>query len=184
MATIRCVRQWASLSRFLTTSSSVKRVVQARVAEREAEANASTQRPWPDAMLAANDHLTHSFASELLFEVGWQARHVFVDLRPDKQYEDGRVRGALSLAFEPQATFKQRATDLLNRLPYPHDSGSAARVIFGWDANAAKAAAQMRDAGFPNAVHVASDFESWRAAGLPCDDSAGAGLDDFADSTF
>ena len=135
-------------------------------------------------MLAANDHLTHSFASELLFEVGWQARHVFVDLRPDEKYQDGRVRSALSLPFEPQATFKQRATDLLNRLPYPHDSGSAARVIFGWDANAAKAAAQMRDAGFPNAVHVASDFESWRAAGLPCDDSAGAGLDDFADSTF
>jgi len=53
---------------------------------------------------------------ELLYEVGWMARHSYLDVRSAADFDLGRPRGAVSLPYEPAETFLERAAVTIERI--------------------------------------------------------------------
>lgn len=143
-----------------------------------------------------------------IYEVGWQSRHSFVDVRPAEQYDTGRVRGSYSVPLEPSGTFLERAEAAIVQIhheqpPAQHlarssvpraetptgnddfESPKMVRLIVGGDdtSSAAFSACQaLLQGGYKNTLALAVGFDEWKRLGLPCDDL----LDDegLPDSTF
>jgi rhodanese-related sulfurtransferase len=149
-------------------------------------------------------------AEELCYEVGWQARHNLLDVRPAERFEVRRPRGAHSVPYEPASTFVERAITAIDRIhldrpaqylsaashargelePGEDDGTSmlmARLVVVGDDDSslAMTATTALLDAGYTNTVALAAGFEEWERRGLPCETSGGVeGEEEFPDSTF
>uniref|UniRef100_A0A7S4F1D9 Rhodanese domain-containing protein n=1 Tax=Chrysotila carterae TaxID=13221 RepID=A0A7S4F1D9_CHRCT len=188
--------QWrhrAPIARLLCTRvEAAARVAQTRVAERRAEILGNkageSLAAWPEGLLSGEGAAEQGgtpipahFASELLFEVGWQSRHCFLDIRSADAFGAGRVRGALNVPFEPETTFLARAGAALDRLHHPNPPGKKARVIVGFGEHADAAAAVLLRAGYANTVRLEGGFEAWREVGFACEDGDS---DEIEDSTF
>ena len=157
-----------------------------------------------------SDHCSfESRPCRLLFEVGWQSRHSMLDVRHADDFRHGRVRGALSVPYEPASTFEERATVAIKKLhleqpPAQHlaqaslpraeedgvddDVGSvklARLIICGDEASslALTATKTLLDSNFKNVLALAIGFEDWKRQGLPCEIVLD-GDDEFPDSTF
>lgn len=177
-----------------------------RIAQVKSNVEQSRRGPvWPAGLLGGSSPddppttVPPQLAAELLFEVGWAARHCFLDVRPSEQLSAGKVRGALSVPAEPAETFLARAIGVIEQQQRDqpataHVEGSThlaldgtdpskeARVIVGFGENAHAAASELLRAGFVNTVHCGGEFEDWEKQELPCDI-----LDDcenIPDSTF
>ena len=169
---------------------------------------------WPEGLLQDSGGrkptaVDVALAEELLYEVGWQARHSFLDVRPATAYTAGRVRGAHNVPFQPEGTFMARAeaviaqihrdqppAQYLARASLPRgekvgagqadedlESPRLLRLIVGGDRTAAFSACEvLLQAGFKNTLTLAVGFDEWKRLGLPCDDTESE--DDFPDSTF
>tara|TARA_B100000513_G_scaffold99383_1_gene42389 strand:- start:247 stop:921 length:675 start_codon:yes stop_codon:yes gene_type:complete len=164
-----------------------------RVAEVKASFEQSKRGPvWPRGLLGGSSSgdgpttVPPQLAAELLYEVGWAARHCFLDVRPTENVSSGKVRGALSVPAEPAASFVERATAILEQQQrdqpaVAHVEGSThlaldatdptkqVRVIVGFGDEARAAAATLLRAGFINTVHCGGKFEEWERNDLPCD---------------
>lgn len=121
-------------------------------------------------------------AEELLYEVGWNARHRFLDVRAAQT--GGAVRGAIHVPLLPEVhSFEARAMAALHEPNRSRLGGSedlkAARIIVGCeddDAEDAKAAAvRLKNAGFLNTVLLEGGFNRWRSGGHPLDIDLGDG---------
>lgn len=172
---------------------------------------------WPEGLLQAHagkrpTAVSAPLASELLYEVGWQSRHNFLDVRSESLFAAGHVRGAYNVPLEPQTTFVARAEAAVEkiRLDQPaaqhlaraslprvsegvvesdDDDGTTAmkmRLVIGGDDTSSlafTATASLLSAGFTNAVCMDVGFDAWKAMGLPCE-GVDVDADEFQDSTF
>ena len=163
---------------------------------------------WPEGLLQAHQGnspttVSAQLASELLYEVGWQSRHTFLDVRPAAIFASGHARGAYNVPFEPIDSFVARAAETVEQimldkppahhvasasLPHGEDSSTPMRmrlVIGGDDTSslAFAATAACLEAGYVNAVCLEVGFDAWREMGHPCA-LIDADEDDFQDSTF
>ena len=76
---------------------------------------------WPRGLLQekggkAPTTVSLTIAEELLYEVGWQSRHAYVDVRSADLFARGCARGAVSLPYEPRETFLERADEVIARM--------------------------------------------------------------------
>ena len=170
---------------------------------------------WPEGLLQESGgksptSIQPNLAEELLFEVGWQARHACIDVRAAEDFAHGRVRGAHSVPYAPASTFEERAmaalakihreqpaAQHLARASLPRgeggdgdgdDLGSAklVRLIIGGDDTSSLAFTATKvllDSGFKNVLTLAVGFEEWKKQGLPCESDLEED-DEFPDSTF
>jgi len=149
----------------------LRRRLQAEAAGPGAKVNAEWWHVGTDTWTAGGTpaRLAPGMAAELLFEVGWNARHRYLDVR--EHADGGKVPGALHCPFLPEAhSFEARASDALRS-----DGGGlpkAARVIVGCDGSEDSEDAQaavtiLQRAGYVNAVVLDGGFERWRTEGLP-----------------
>ena len=169
------------ISRGCSTEDPSRRVAAFRVAELRRRLQAEAAGPgakvnaeWIPGLLKSPAggtpaRLAPGMAAELLFEVGWNARHRYLDVR--EHADGGKVPGALHCPFLPEAhSFEARASDALRG-----DGGGipkAARVIVGCDGSEDSEDAQaavtiLQRAGYVNAVVLDGGFERWRTEGLP-----------------
>lgn len=134
--------------------------------------------------------LSPDLAAELLFEVGWNARHRYLDVR--QAADGGTVRGAIRCPYLPEPhTFEARAAAALyepqrSALGGGGDDPRLARIIVGCDGSedaedAAAAAALLHGAGYVNAVVLDGGFARWRMEGFPTE---GDEDEDVPDSTL
>ena len=126
----------------------------------------------------------------LLYEVGWNARHSYIDVR---EVTDGAtVRDALRVPLLPEVhTFEERVTSSVrNYTRRPRDplddDPTSARLVVGCsgleDGEDARTAARLlQQAGFTNLVMLDGGFERWRDGDHPIE---GGDEDDMPDSTF
>ena len=169
------------ISRGCSTEDPSRRVAAFRVAELRRRLQAEAAGPgakvnaeWIPGLLKSPAggtpaRLAPGMAAELLFEVGWNARHRYLDVR--EHADGGKVPGALHCPFLPEAhSFEARASDALRG-----DGGGipkAARVIVGCDGSEDSEDAQaavtiLQRAGYVNAVVLDGGFERWLTEGLP-----------------
>lgn len=118
--------------------------------------SASERNPGEKERLAA---VPCEVASELLYEVGWESRHVYVDVRDAAAFGRGRPKGAINVPFHTDDAFAALVTERVGREP--------GRVVVGGDA-ASKAAASLETLGY-RPVLLDGDFDRWRSLGLPID---------------
>ena len=173
---------------------------------------------WPEGLLQESGGkspttVAANLAEELLFEVGWQSRHSFIDVRSAEAFAAGRVRGAHSVPFEPAESFEQRAVEAIEKLhreqpPAQHlaraslprgeaeaaaqdggddiESSKLVRLIIGGDDTSSLAFSATKvllGYGFKNVLALSVGFEEWRKLGLPCELDL-EDDDEFPDSTF
>jgi len=130
-------------------------------------------------------------ASELLYEVGWNARHRYVDVRQIQS--GGAVRGALHTPLLPEPhTFLARAAAALyvserSALGGSNEDLTESRIIVGCEGEEAEdartAITMLQAAGYANSVLLEGGFERWRLEGYPCEAADGTD-DEPPDSTF
>lgn len=156
------------ISRGCSTEDPSRRVAAFRVVELRRRLQAEAAGPGAK-VNAEWIRLAPGMAAELLFEVGWNARHRYLDVR--EHADGGKVPGALHCPFLPEAhSFEARASDALRG-----DGGGipkAARVIVGCDGSEDSEDAQaavtiLQRAGYVNAVVLDGGFERWCTEGLP-----------------
>ena len=96
-------------------------------------------------------------AHDLCHEVGWESRHMFVDVRPKEVYERGRPKGAVNAPF----------VDGTLHGDIPAEPG---RLVVGGGSQkrVAAAAELLRARGF-DVIAMAGGFDAWRGLGLPVD---------------
>lgn len=178
-------------------STSHQRIAAARVAENASamqDAPPRSRSNWPRGLLSETSTralamLPPDHVAELLYEVGWNAQHTFVDVREENG--GATVRGALWVPFLPEVhTFEARVADALRaarRLRDPHDDDPKdARLVLGCTGldgceDARAGAAMLQKAGYGNAVVLDGGIDRWESEGLPSD---GAAEEDIPDSTL
>lgn len=94
--------------------------------------------------------VTPEVAHDLIFEVGWESRHVFVDVRPPDEFGRGRPRTAINIPLDDK--FDDTAREVI----------PVERVVV----NSGTAAARLDELGY-RAVVLEGGFEKWRDLGLP-----------------
>ena len=175
-----------------------------------AKANAGViASAWPRGLLQEKEgqrptNVSLNLAVDLLFEVGWQSRHSLLDVRTADLFAAGRARGAHNVPYEPAATFKARASEMIEQIylarpPAQHlsfatqprgdadeepDSPKFAKlIVMGDDESslALTATAELLSSGYTNAVACEAGFAQWQQNGLPCELLE---EDELPDSTF
>lgn len=132
-------------------SDDVSKLVRDRVASVAAAMDAPSKAPDPK--VAAS--VPPDVASDLLYEVGWESRHVYVDLRNSEEFGRGRPKGAISVPYD--SDFDEKVRDMVNVEP--------GRLIVGGP-KATEAAKRLDEFGY-RAVVLEGGFDKWRADGLP-----------------
>ena len=96
-------------------------------------------------------------AHDLCHEVGWESRHIFVDVRNKEVYERGRPKGAINAPFVDGALDGE----------IPAEPG---RLVVGGGSQKRVAAAAdlLRARGF-DVISMEGGFDAWRGLGLPVD---------------
>ncbi|KAJ1451418.1 hypothetical protein M885DRAFT_529810 [Pelagophyceae sp. CCMP2097] len=127
--------------------------IRQRVAAQTAAANAAPHAPSapPDPLAKIPPELAH----ELVFEVGWESRHCFVDVRDAATFARGRARDAINIPWG--ADFSTAAP-----LKIPAELGRV--VVGGAQAQSeavTAAAAVLNGLGF-TALAMSGGFETWR----------------------
>ena len=167
---------------------------------------------WPRGLLQESGGkrpttISLTLAEELLYEVGWQSRHASLDVRDAGEFSLGRMRGAISVPFEPQGSFLARADAAIERmrleLPAAQHLALASQprtgtasgdelspklsklIVAGDDSSslALTATSELLAAGYQNVVALEAGYGTWASRGLPCEHVLGA-AEDMPDSTF
>lgn len=200
-ATRATARGAASARRWLATDDirAVGRAAAARISQVKEEqlrgAGGSSGGAWPKGLIAGDGvgplaMLPPDHVCELLYEVGWNARHSYLDVRPAA---DGAaaVREALRVPFLPEVhTFETRVAAALvgaRRPRDPDDDPKAARIVVGCcgaeDGEDSRSAARaLQTAGYQNVVALAGGFARWREEGFPTEGDEDD--DELADGTL
>jgi len=147
----------AVLRRQAAAAQDVSRLVKQRIA---AQVSASTPPP-PSSSSASSEAIAVvpvELAHDLLYEVGWESRHVYVDTRDPETFARGRPRGAVNVPFAGEG-FEKRAKDAI-----ADDHG---RLVVGGPL-ASDAAKRLHSTGYRPVV-LDAGFEVWRQRGFPVD---------------
>ena len=160
---------------FSTDATLAQQQAAARVAERRqkqqpssSEGTAATSA-WPPGMLSNNGAaeptvIPPDFANELVYEVGWQTLHTFIDVRSDAS--------APLAARAVRVPLNEGGADFVRRLKEALDEPSLeSRVVLadldGAEGGAAyEAAIDLQEAGFVNAVVVRGGMKEWQEEGF------------------
>lgn len=156
-------KRWADLVRRGMASDDLSEVVRGKILSRVTQQQPATA----DSDSPSRAVVTCDVASELLYEVGWESRHVYVDVRAEDAFRRGRPKGAVNVPYRNDDEFATTAVERIGRDP--------GRVVVGGK-HASSAAAVMNRVGFRPVV-LDGDFEQWRAMGLPIEVD-GCGQDD------
>jgi rhodanese-related sulfurtransferase len=146
-----------------------------------------TKAHWPSGLLAAAP-LSLDMAQELIYEVGWNAQHRYVDVREEELSATSTARGALRVPLLPEVhTFETRLASALSsgrrQLDASDDDPRHARLILACDQSgedSETALAILKQAGYANAVRLDGGFDRWRDQGFPVEES----FEDLPDSTL
>eukprot|EP00964_Phaeocystis_antarctica_P114479 scaffold78441_cov63-Phaeocystis_antarctica.AAC.2 len=127
------------------------------------------QSAWPVGLISNNGTaeptvIPPDFASELVYEVGWQSLHTFIDVRPDASAPLAARAVRVPLG-EGGVDFVRRLTEVLE------EPSLEARVVLadseGAEGGAAyEAAIDLQEAGFVNAVVVRGGMKEWEEEGF------------------
>ena len=139
------VRRWVS-------SEEVSRLVASRV-------EAATQPTKPSDEKHKVAVIPVEVAADLLYEVGWASRHVYIDLRDPETFARGRPKGAVNVLFDDDDDDDK----FIDRVAQAADHG---RVVLGGPR--ASEAAKLLEKNGQRPVLLDS-FDKWRSAGLPLD---------------
>ena len=132
---------------------------------------------WPKGLLSSGlAKVSPDIACELLYEVGWSARHRYVDVR--QVQSGGFVKDAIHVPFLPEPhTFEARASAALlvpdhSVLGAANEDPKEARLIIGChddDAEDARSAAGvLKSAGYHNVILLEGGFKRWLREEFPC----------------
>ena len=159
---------------FATDASPAQRLAAARVAGRRQEQLDSSGSPsapsaWPVGLISNNGTaeptvIPPDFASELVYEVGWQSLHTFIDVRPAASAPIAARAVRVPLG-EGGVDFVRRLTEVLE------EPSLEARVVLadaeGAEGGAAyEAALDLQEAGFVNTVVVRGGMKEWQEGGF------------------
>ena len=183
--------RWPTCTRQLTSKRdsghafevATERLIQLRVKEIKAAVDGDApNKPsslWPDGLLGGNPEdgpvvLHPILVSELLYDVGWHARHQFIDVRTPEAFASGRVMGARNVTWEhDDASFVERVEVSLassrraGEDPLERDVRLVVGGAGGVDAAEVQAAGvALLRAGFVNAVTLDGGFARWQAENL------------------
>ena len=169
--TARCATRSLLRRGFSTDATPAQRLAAARVAERQQLNSGSPAAPsaWPVGLISNNGTaeptvIPPDFASELVYEVGWQSLHTFIDVRPDASAPLAARAVRVPLG-EGGVDFVRRLTEVLEEPSFE------ARVVLA-DSEGAEggeayeAAIDMQEAGFVNAVVVRGGMKEWQEEGF------------------
>jgi hypothetical protein len=166
---------------FATDASPAQRLAAARVAGRRQEQLDSSGSPsspsaWPVGLISNNGTaeptvIPPDFASELVYEVGWQSLHTFIDVRPAASAPIAARAVRVPLG-EGGVDFVRRLTEVLE------EPSLEARVVLadaeGAEGGAAyEAALDLQEAGFVNAVVVRGGMKEWQEGGFAMEEEEG-----------
>ena len=175
MRSMRCAALPSLLRRGLCTDvTPAQRLAAARVAERRQEQLDSSGSPaapsaWPVGLISHNGTaeptvIPPDFASELVYEVGWQSLHTFIDVRHDASAPIAARAVRVPLG-EGGVDFVRRLRDVLE------EPSLEARVVLtdsegAEGGEAYEAALDLHEAGFVNAVVVRGGMKEWQEEGF------------------
>ena len=157
-----------------TDVTPAQRLAAARVAERRQEQLDSSGSPaapsaWPVGLISHNGTaeptvIPPDFASELVYEVGWQSLHTFIDVRHDASAPIAARAVRVPLG-EGGVDFVRRLRDVLE------EPSLEARVVLtdsegAEGGEAYEAALDLHEAGFVNAVVVRGGMKEWQEEGF------------------
>ena len=166
---------------FSSDASPAQRLAAARVAERRQEQPDSSGSPaapsaWPVGLISNNGTaeptvIPPEFASELVYEVGWQSLHTFIDVRPADASAPIAARAVRVPLGEGGVDFVRRLTEVLG------EPSIEARVVLadaeGAEGGAAyEAALDLQEAGFVNSVVVRGGMKEWQEGGFAMEEEA------------
>ena len=141
-------------------TTEVSRLVRERVAALQ-QAQRPVSEKEPETVETTMAVVPVSLAYDLVYEVGWESRHVFLDVRDSGSHERGRPKGAVSVVY---------GDDFVRRAKHVPDVAEHGRVVVGGDAETGHAAAEdLRHAGLRPVVLEKGWWTQWRQQFYPID---------------